>query len=199
MSMLIGTIENILNRGLPRSVRARQLCAELAGRRLAIEAPALARVLIGSTGSSLSLSCGAGSADAQIIGGPLSLAVLSGGFSQGPLRRGETQIRGDAEVAQKFQELLRLLSPDPEEELSLLIGDAPAHRVGRLARGTLGWSRRAVTTLLRDLGEYASHERGDLVSRQEGDQFLRGVDTLREEVDRFEARLTLLQKASETR
>jgi ubiquinone biosynthesis protein UbiJ len=199
MSMLIGTLENILNRGLPRSVRARQLCAELAGRRLAIEAPALARVLIGSTGSSLSVSRGAGSADAQIIGGPLSLAVLSGGFSAGPLRRGEIEIRGDAEVAQKFQELLRLLSPDPEEELSLLIGDASAHRVGRLARGTLAWSRKAATTLLRDLGEYASHERGDLVPRQEGEQFLRGVDTLREDVDRFEARLTLLQKASDTK
>ena len=197
MSMFIGTLENILNRGLPRSVRARELCAELAGRRLAIEAPALARVLVGSTGTSLSLSRGTGSADAAIIGGPLSLAVLSSGISTGPLRRGEIQVRGDAEVARKFQELLRLLSPDPEEELALLVGDAPAHRLGRLASGTLGWSRKAVTTLLRDLGEYASHERGDLVSRQEGDQFLRGVDALREDVDRFEARLTLLQKAAE--
>lgn len=197
--MLTGTLENILNRGLPRSVRARQLCAELAGRRLAIEAPAMARVLVGSTGGSLSLTRGAGSADAEIIGGPLSLALLSGGFSESPLRRGDIEVRGDVEVAQKFQELLRLLSPDPEEELSLLVGDAPAHRVGRLARGSLGWTRRAVTTLLRDFGEYASHERRDLVSRQEGEQFLRGVDALREDADRFEARLALLQRRSDTK
>lgn len=194
MAMLTGTIENILNRGLPRSVRARQLCAELAGRRLAIEAPALARVLLGSTGSSLSLSRGAGSADAEIIGGPLSLAALSGGFSDAPLRRGDIDIRGDAEIARKFQELLSLLSPNPEEELSVFLGDAPAHRVGRLARGTLDWTRRAAATLLRDLGEYASHERGDLVSRLEAEQFLRAVDTLREDVDRLEARLALLER-----
>ena len=192
--MFTATLENILNRGLPRSVRARQLCAELGGRRIAVEAPGLARVLVGSTGSSLSIGRGAGSVDAQILGGPLSLLVLSGGLSQAPLRRGDVEIRGDAEIAQKFQELLRLLSPDLEEELSLLVGDAPAHRIGRMAHGTLGWMRGAATTLLRDLGEYASHERADLVSRQEGEQFLRGVDGLREDVDRFEARLELLQR-----
>lgn len=194
MSMLTGTLENILNRGLPRSVRARQLCAELAGRRLAIEAPALARVLVESTGTSVTLSRGTGAADAEIVGGPLSLAVLSGGASEDPLRRGDIEIRGDAQIAQRFQELLRLLAPDPEEELSLLVGDAPAHRVGRLARGTLDWTRRAATTLLRDIGEYASHERRDLVSKQEGEPFLRGVDALREDVDRFEARLALLEQ-----
>lgn len=192
--MLTATLENVLNRGLPRSARARQLCAELSGRRLAVEAPGFARLLLGSTGSSLSLERGAGSADAQIVGGPLSLLILSGGFSEAPLRRGDVEIRGDAEIAEKFQELLRLVSPDAEEELSLLVGDVPAHRVARLTHGALGWTRRAAATLLRDLGEYASHERGDLVSRQEGEQFLRAVDALREDADRFEARLALLEQ-----
>ena len=192
--MLTATLENVLNRGLPRSVRARRLCAELSGRRVAIEAPGLARLLLGSTGSSLSVERGAGTVDAQIIGGPLSLCVLGGGFSQAPLRRGDVEILGDAEIAEKFQELLRLVSPDAEEELSLLIGDVPAHRVARLTHGALEWTRRAAATLLRDLGEYASHERADLVSRQEGEQFLHGVDALREDADRFEARLALLEQ-----
>ena len=195
--MLTTTLENILNRGLTRSVRARQLCAELSGRRIAVEAPGLARLRVGSTGSSLSIERGAGSVDAEIIGGPLSLVVVSGGLSQAPLRRGDVEIRGDAEIAQKFQELLRLLSPDAEEELSLLVGDVPAHRIGRLARGALDWTLRAAATLLRDVGEYASHETRDLVPRQEGEQFLRAVDTLREDVDRIEARLTLLERRSD--
>ena len=190
--MLTATIENVLNRGLPRSPRAQQLCAELAGRRIAIEAPSVARVLVESTGSCLRISRGSLAADAEVIGGPLSLLALGGGAADAPLSGGQVEVRGDAELAQKFHELARLLRPDPEEELSMLIGDVAAHRLGRLARGALGWSRDAAATLLRDAGEYFSHERGDLVSREEGEQFLRGVDTLREDTDRLEARITLL-------
>jgi ubiquinone biosynthesis protein UbiJ len=190
--MLTATIENVLNRGLPRSPRAQQLCAELAGRRIAIEAPSVARVLLESTGSSLRISRGSLAADAEVIGGPLSLLALGGGAAAASLSGGQVEVRGDAELAQKFHELARLLRPDPEEELSMLIGDVAAHRLGRLARGALGWSRDAAATLLRDVGEYFSHERGDLVSREEGEQFLRGVDTLREDIDRLEARITLL-------
>ena len=190
--MLTTTLENVLNRGLPRSPRAQQLCAELAGRRIAIEAPSVARVLVESTGTCLRISRGSLAADAEVIGGPLSLLALGGGGANAPLSTGQVEVRGDAELAQKFHELAQLLRPDPEEELSMLIGDVAAHRLGRLARGALGWSRDAAATLLRDVGEYFSHERGDLVSRAEGEQFLHGVDALREDIDRLEARITLL-------
>ncbi|HEY6517579.1 MAG TPA: hypothetical protein VIY50_15665 [Steroidobacteraceae bacterium] len=189
--MLTTTIENVLNRGLPRSPRAQQLCAELAGRRIAIEAPAMARLLVESTGNSLRVTRGSLPADAEVIGGPFSLLALSGSAAA-TVPRGAVEVRGDAELAQKFHELARLLRPDPEEELSLFVGDVAAHRIGRLARGALGWTRDAAATLLQDVGEYFSHERGDLVSREEGEQFLRGVDALREDVDRLDARLELL-------
>lgn len=192
--MLTATIENLLNRGLPRSPRAQQICAELAGRRIAIEAPAMARLLVESTGNSLRITRGNLPADAEVIGGPLSLLALGGSAADAPLSRGEVVVRGDAELAQKFRELARLLKPDPEEELSILIGDVAAHRVGRLARGALDWTRNATTTLLQDVGEYFSHERADLVSREEGEQFLRGVDALREDLDRLDARLELLKQ-----
>jgi len=190
--MLTATIQKVLNRGLPRSPRAQQLCAELAGRRIAVEAPSMARLVVESTGTALRLTRGSLPADAEVIGGPLSLIALGGSAADAPLSGGEIEVRGDAELARKFHELARLLAPDPEEELSILIGDVAAHRVGRLARGALGWTRNAAATLLQDVGEYFSHERGDLVSSEEGEQFLRGVDALREDVDRLDARLELL-------
>ena len=110
--MLVSTFEHLLNRGLPRSVRARQLCAELDGRRLAVAAPTLARLLIESTGASLHLSLGSEAADASIVGGPLSLLLIGGGLSREPLRRGAVEIQGDAGIAEKFQDLLRLLTPE---------------------------------------------------------------------------------------
>lgn len=192
--MFRSTLESLLNRGLARSARARALCAELDGRRLAVEAPALGRLLIESTGTSVRLRRGAEAPDAAIVGGPISLLLTGGGLADGPLRRGTVDIRGDAEIAAKFQALLRLLAPDFEEELALLVGDVPAHRVGRLVRGTLRWTRGTLEALWSDLGEYASHERRDLVPRPEGEAFLRDVDALREDVDRLAARLELLER-----
>ncbi len=190
--MLTATLEQLLNRGLPRSPRARQLCAAIAGRSVAIVVPGVMRLRVTSTGQTLAVSRDEALAEAVISGGLLSLLSLTREPAQTVLQRGAVSITGDSELAQSFSELLQLLRPDPEEELSLLIGDVPAHQLGRLARLGASLGARAADTTLRNLAEYWAHERGDLVSRNEGEQFLRGVDALREGVDRLQARLDLL-------
>ncbi|HUE48125.1 MAG TPA: SCP2 sterol-binding domain-containing protein [Steroidobacteraceae bacterium] len=192
--MLSATLDNLLNRGLPRSPRARQLCAELEGRSVAIEIRAITRLRVASTGQTLSVMRDDAPADATLTGGPVSLLALAGESAQAVLQRGEVAISGDAELAQKFRELATLLRPDFEEELSLLLGDVPAHQLGRLGRLGLTWSRRAAATTLANLAEYLGHERADLVPRNEGEQFLRGVDAVREGVDRLGARIELLAR-----
>jgi ubiquinone biosynthesis protein UbiJ len=189
-------IENLLNRSLPRSPRARELCRALAGRRVAVEVRGFTRLIVESTGESLRITRDPqAAADAELSGGPLSLLALAGREPEAVLQRGDVRITGDAELAQRFQELLALLKPDAEEELALAIGDVPAHQVGRLARAATGWTRRAAGTLTSNAAEYFGHERRDLVSRPEGEQFLKGVDTLREDVDRLEARLDALARS----
>jgi ubiquinone biosynthesis accessory factor UbiJ len=190
--VLTATLEQLLNRGLPRSPRARTLCAQLAGRSLAVEIPGLARLRVTSNGVTLGIARSAAPADATLSGGALAFAALAGDDPQAVVQRGGVALSGDAQVAEQFRELGRLLRPDPEEELALLLGDVAAHRLGRIARTALRLPRRATRTALVNLAEYLGHERGDLVPRQEGEQFLRGVDTLREDVDRLQARLELL-------
>jgi ubiquinone biosynthesis accessory factor UbiJ len=207
--MLGESLAKLLNRGLPRSPRARQLCASLAGKSVSIAVRDLGRMRLSSTGDTLNLALGergaAGatpasvattpaSADATLTGGPLSLLALGGEGAQAVLQRGDVRVDGDTEVAEKFRELLQLLQPDLEEELALLIGDVPAHQLARCARLARRSLRRAAATTLENLAEYLGHERADLVSRNEGEQFLRGVDTVREGVDRLEARLELLAR-----
>ena len=192
--MLTAIIENVLNRGLPRSPRAQQLCAELAGRSIAIEVHAMMRLLVESTGATLRITRGAAAADAVVVGGPFGLLALGGDSPEALLQRGVVQIRGDGELAQKFRELALLLRPDLEEELSLVVGDVPAHQIGRLARLALGWTRRAAATSVQNLAEYLAHEARDLVPRNEGDQLLRGVDALREDVDRLAARIDVMTR-----
>lgn len=195
--MLTSTIENVLNRGLPASPRARQLCAELAGRKLVVEIRGMTRVGVHSDGLTLSLSRDASTseaADAEISGSPLDLLSLAGPSPDAVIQRGDVQTRGDVELAQRFRELAMLLRPDLEEELSHWIGDVPAHQIGRFARTALGWGQRAAGTTVRNVSEYLAHEKEDLVSRPEGNQFLKGVDAVREDVDRLEARIHQLSQ-----
>ena len=192
--MLTSLLENLLNRGVPRSPRARQLLATLSGRSVALLVPEIVRLRLTSTGQTLAVTRDDAPADATLSGGLLSLLALAGDSAQAVVQRGDVTISGDSDVAQGFRELAQLLRPDPEEELSLLIGDVPAHQLARLAQLGAGLSTRAADTTLRNLAEYLRHERGDLVPRNEGEQFLRGVDAVRVGVDRFQARLDLLAR-----
>jgi ubiquinone biosynthesis protein UbiJ len=199
--MLTQAIENLLNRNLPRSPRAQQLCVELRGKRVRIEAQGLGwRLDCESLGSSLRLTRAADDErvpDAEIVGGLGSLAALAGTAPEAVIQRGDVRITGDAELAQRFRELAMLLKPDVEEELSKLIGDTPAHQALRLVSAATGFGRRAVRTGVRNMAEYLAHERGDLVPRAEAEDFYRGVERLREDLDRLDARTRLLDPSAE--
>ncbi|HEY1899900.1 MAG TPA: SCP2 sterol-binding domain-containing protein [Steroidobacteraceae bacterium] len=195
--MLLATIEKILNRSLPRSPRAQALAAALAGRSLAVEMTGAGQVVVSSTGERIRIQRSAGApADASLSAGPFTLLALAGGQPPTLQRTGAT-VSGNAEVAQQFSELLTLLKPDPEEELAQWLGDAPAHHLGRLARAAVAFGNHAAQTTVRNVAEYLAHERADLVPRAEGRQLLDGIDTLRDDVDRFAARLEHLAQRLE--
>jgi ubiquinone biosynthesis protein UbiJ len=202
--VLTQAIENLLNRNLPRSPRAQDLCAMLNGKRVRIEAGGLGWVLVAEClTSSIRLTSGGPAKtdadappDAEIAGSLMSLAALAGSHPEEVIRRGDVTIRGDAELAQKFRELAMLLRPDVEEELSRLIGDTPAHQALRLVKSLSGFGRRAAATGVRNVAEYLAHERRDLVPRAEAEDFYRRVETLRDDLDRLEARTRLLEAAT---
>ncbi|MGB8326854.1 MAG: SCP2 sterol-binding domain-containing protein [Steroidobacteraceae bacterium] len=198
--MLTELLENALNRNLPQSPRAQELCRELNGRRLGVEATGgIFSIVVESAGTSLRLIRGGAAQapankppEAQVLGSPLALLALAGSDPEAVIHRGDVQITGDAEIAQQFRELAMLLRPDIEEALAQFVGDAPAHYAARFVRMALGWGRRTADTTVRNIAEYLSHERGDLVPRAEADSQMREVDALREDVDRLEARLAAL-------
>ncbi len=216
--MLTGIVENLLNRNLGASPRARELCAALRARRLAIVMSGTPlRIAVESTGDSLrvtrigagigSAAAGVGAADAdagpgstttgfdvEVEGSPVNLLALAGSEPEALLQRGAIRMRGDVDLAQRYRELALLLKPDLEEELSRFVGDAPAHQLMRLALGAVDFGRRAASTATLNAAEYLAHESRDLVPRAEAEVFLEGVDRLREDVDRLEARLALLEQ-----
>jgi ubiquinone biosynthesis protein UbiJ len=56
------------------------------------------------------------------------------------------------------------------------------------------FGRRAVRTGTRNVAEYLAHERGDLVPRAEAEDFYRGVERLREDLDRLDARARVVEQ-----
>jgi ubiquinone biosynthesis accessory factor UbiJ len=198
--MLTQSIENLLNRNLPRSPRALELCEALKGRTVQIDARPLGWTLvIEALGTSVRLSKSAGdrAPDVSISGSLMSLALLAGPEPEEVIRRGDVRISGDAEIAQKFRELAMLLKPDVEEELSRLIGDTPAHQALRFAKMAAGFGRRTAETTVRNVAEYLAHERGDLVPRAEAEDFYRNVEKLRTDLDRLDARTQFLEAAGQ--
>jgi ubiquinone biosynthesis protein UbiJ len=132
-------------------------------------------------------------ADAVISGSPSALiAMLRGARPAAAGERSSVKIRGDAEIANLYRQFFLAARPDPEEELSRWIGDAPARSVSRLAGGVLSWARRARRAAGENIAEYLTEESRDLVARTEVEEFLQGVDEVREAADRVEARLKAL-------
>jgi ubiquinone biosynthesis protein UbiJ len=173
------------------------LIAALAGRSISLEVRGTPWITtFESTGTmlrTLRLQSGA-SADASIAGAPLSLLALTGAAPEAVIRRGDVRIDGDAEIAQQFRELAVLLKPDLESGMSGLLGRSGAHVLMRGLRGAAAWTRASAWTGVQNLSEYLAHERGELVSRAEAEHYLRGVDELREQLDRIEARMAQLER-----
>jgi ubiquinone biosynthesis accessory factor UbiJ len=198
----LASAEALLNRGIDASARAAALARRLEGTALQVDIEGFTSIRASAVGGRLALmtgeDAGAAHADATISGSPSALLqLLKGGTNrQGrPAPAGRpAQIRGDAEIANLYRELFGLARPDPEEELSRWIGDFPARRLSLFAQRTLEALRRARRTAGDNIAEYLQEEGRDLVNRTELDEFLRGVDEVRETTDRIDARLGHLER-----
>ena len=110
------------------------------------------------------------------------------------LRDGSIEFAGDVYTAQAFQELLAYGRPDLEEELSAIVGDAAAQGIGDVARNIGRWAEGARATMRQNVSEYLQEESRSVPSRYEVDNFRQDVNTLRDDVDRFEARLAQVER-----
>ncbi len=194
---LLQPLESLLNRHVAASSKASRLVAELAGRKLDVRvahAPLRLRFAVADGRLTVRFS-GEGEPDAVIEGPPLSLAALASPQAEDRIRAGGVRISGDAEVARSFRDLFAAARPDFEEELSRLTGDVAAHHLARAARDVLDFGRRVADTFARNVGEYLAEEGREVPARPELEALLGDVDRLREDVDRFEARLARVESA----
>ena len=196
----LASAEAVLNRNIAASTPAQAQAVRLEGTSLQVDVDGITRIRAVSSAGRLALLAGDDSpADAVISGSAPALLQLfrTGSAAQaGSAQTGSTaqarssvQIRGDAEIANSYRELFAAARPDLEEELSRWVGDLPARHLSQLAKSVRTWARRARRTAGENIAEYLQEEGRDLITKTEMEEFLRGVDGVRDGVDRIEARL----------
>lgn len=193
-------IERVLARAVERaradSPRALQLLRELDGKRLGLEVlgtPWRATLLCSHESLSLEPTSATPSADASVIGAPVSLLALAFDDPHAVVGRNGVRIDGDEALAQKFQQLATFMKPDLEELAGRLLGKSGAHLLLRALRAGMDWSRATATTTAQNLAEYLAHESRDLVPRAEAESHFGAVEQLRARLDLLEARVGQLQ------
>lgn len=197
LEALLRPLVKILNRNIAQTTPARELCAELSGTIVAVRVTdsALAAWFVMHDDRLSIESALDAEPDVLLEGSLLTLARMAGESGEAAIRDGSLSLSGDAERAEQFQRLLMLAKPDLEEELSTVVGDVAAHRLGEMARGFRRWSRGARRTIGENIREYLQEESRDAPSRYEVDRFTSDVNTLRDDVARVEARLNRLRNS----
>ena len=188
-------VANELNKNIRGTTPARELCRKLDGTVVAVRVRSTSLVtwfVVHTDCLELTTECDA-EPDVVITGSLITLARMAGDAGVGALRDGSLELSGDAHLADDFQQLLEYAKPDIEEELSGVVGDVAAHRLGEIARGVSNWTRNASSTMGANIREYLQEESRDAPSRYEVDRFAGNVNTLRDDVDRLEARINRLQ------
>ncbi len=191
-------IVSLINRNISESTPARELCAELSGTVVAVRVrdTALSAYFLVHDDALDIVTSSSEEPDVVITGSIITLARMAGQSGEVAIRRGSLDLNGDAETANQFQQLLSFAKPDIEEELSGIVGDVAANRLGELARGVGRWGKSARTTMGDNIREYLQEESREAPSRYEVEKFAADVGTLRDDVERMEARLNRLESGS---
>jgi ubiquinone biosynthesis protein UbiJ len=199
-ALLCAALEVALNRYLRQEPTVLAEWSRLEGRCVALEASDLGwRFLIEPVAGGVRVSGDAGLQPAVTVRATtaqvLSAALRNLGSEQTVLPAG-LRIDGDAELLDRFARLLRRVGFDIEEPLARVFGDSAAHRIADGLRGLLGWGRSAGRRLALDTAEYLREEARELAGAAEVEEWMHEVETLREGVDRLEARLVRLERSA---
>ena len=198
---LLNPLASLVNLGIDAKPEAQALCDRLDGRslRLAIT-PLPEPILIAAADGTLEASTDAErEVDTEITGSLIELNRLMFIDNQAPLREGRVEIIGDAEIADRFRELLLLARPDLEDKLTEWFGTQAAESLTSFARETREWLSDIAGDLTDHVSDFLHDRAGRLPTQREADAQFAAVDDFVNAVERLDARIQLLEGETETR
>ena len=132
--------------------------------------------------------------DVQISGSLISFAKLLRNNSSDARRDGTISMNGDVAVAQKFQKLFAMISPDIEEELSHFVGDIMANNIVTVSKKTGDWLNNTTDILQENIKEYLQEEIKLMPSKYEFNIFSKEVSKIRDDIERLEKKINEFQR-----
>ena len=133
-----------------------------------------------------------GDIDTTISGTPGALFAF--GLPEWGNSRSDVEISGNANLARDLEALFSKMEPDWAEPLSQVFGDVIGHQIATALKQGAEWARDAANSTAETVTSYLRDESGMIVDRNSLDEFLDGVDQLRDAADRLEARLRNLRE-----
>lgn len=160
-----------------------------AGKSIAVKfGPIPSRYVIGPTGK-LSFADNDVTPDVTIEMNP---ALLMRAVGEGRSALNDANISGDTALAQTLAYIAQNISWDYEEDLSHVVGDVAAFRIGSSLRNFGSWAKQSSESFLTMSKDFWTEERPTIAKRPDLEQFVSNVDELRDAVARLEKRIELL-------
>lgn len=104
----------------------------------------------------------------------------------------QINVEGDSHLASELAKVFTHMRWDYEDDLSKLIGDIPANKVGNFAREAAHSMKETSINLANMLSEYWQEENPIIAKKCQVEEFNSQVDILRADVARFEKKLKQL-------
>ncbi|MBY0439865.1 MAG: SCP2 sterol-binding domain-containing protein [Burkholderiales bacterium] len=155
------------------------------------------RLALGATEIDLAVTAGgmvetaADRAPAVTIGVPLS--ALPRLLARDLQARRSVTVTGNVALAADLEYLFANLRWDMEADLSRIVGDIAAHRIGRAGRAVAGLPGAVGESLARSSRQFLVEERAVLARADEVSAFIDEVDHLRDDAERLESRVARLE------
>ena len=106
----------------------------------------------------------------------------------------QINVEGDTHLASELAKVFANMRWDYEDDLSKLIGDIPANKIGNFAREATNSVKETSINLAEMLSEYWQEEKPMIAKTRHVQEFNMQVDILRADVARFEKKLTKLSQ-----
>lgn len=101
-------------------------------------------------------------------------------------------IKGDIDLAKEASEILKKVKWDIEEDLSKIIGDVAANRLGIIGGKFLNESKKVTLSIAETFKEYWEEEKPLIAKKTRVHQFLAEIDNISEDVERIEAKINYI-------
>ena len=130
----------------------------------------------------------------RVAATPGSLLAMLFRRDEDGIAPGKVELAGDAELARRLEKLASRFAPDFEEAFARSFGDVLGVPLARAIRSGLGHLRESAVHLTEDGADWLRDEARIALAPGEVEEFLDGVDQLRERSERLEARLGRLTR-----